>query len=650
MPVSVGAAYVDVRPDLSNFSRELKGRVESDMGPAGTQAGKKFGSSFSASIKGAMAGFGAAFAAVKIGDFIGDAIGGARDLEESVNKSNVVFGESAGIISAWADDAASSIGLSKQAAYDAVGTFGNMFGQMGVGSEQAASLSMGIVNLASDFASFHNADISDVIAAQSAAFRGEYDSVQRFLPLLTAATVEQRALKMTGKATTKELTAQDKALAVNIMMYEGAGDAQGDFERTSDSLANQQRTLSAEWANAKTELGEGLLPMMTNVAKFANDELVPAFKTLFTTGGEATGWAAGIKDVFGDLMGWWATATAKIVRLLATGIEAIPGGWGEDVADQLRTGADELDAMAPELHKSQTEIKGLAVGDDELTKATKGVAAATGTFTKSLTDSNKAVRDAAAGERDLRDAKKDLAALIAEGAVNDKDVTEARKSLAEATRSAASADRDLADAQEEYDKAKAAADILGTDTALEAAEDAADGLADATDSSASAHERAAEAAAELKKAQAGDPEFQDKLADARDRVADAEDKVATAEQKVIDMAGGVVTATNNKTEAQRLLNVQLGDTKTKLTDINALPGGLLQQGMPGPLAEGILGAPPPFPMVSASTAMPSNLIGIPNVQMGQPSPQPTTINNIEVKVTEPQRDPGLIGKAIAWAL
>src|SRR5512137_2446889 len=62
----------------------------------------------------------------------------ASDLEESMNKVNVVFGKSAGEIQAWAKTAAESLGMSTQQALEAAGTFGNLFTAMGMGQGPAA--------------------------------------------------------------------------------------------------------------------------------------------------------------------------------------------------------------------------------------------------------------------------------------------------------------------------------------------------------------------------------------------------------------------------------------------------------------------------------------------------------------------------------
>lgn len=202
----------------------------------------------------------------------------ASDLNEVASKSATVFGAASKKVDEFASSAA-EIGLSKKAALEAASGFGNMFDQLGVASDKAAEMSIEVTKLAADFASFHNADITEVLEAQSAAFRGEFDSIQKFLPLLSAATVEQRAMALTGKENADELTAQDKALAVHKLMLEGAGQAQGDFARTSDSAANQQRILAAEFENMKASLGQGVLPVMKTGLGILND-LVGAFSDM----------------------------------------------------------------------------------------------------------------------------------------------------------------------------------------------------------------------------------------------------------------------------------------------------------------------------------------------------------------------------------
>lgn len=231
----------------------------------------------------------------------------ASDTNESMSKVKTVFGKAAKDIDTFSRTAARSLGLSRQEALDAAGTFGNMFTQLGIGTPVAADMSKQMIQLATDLGSFHNADITDVIEAQSSAFRGEYDSLQKFIPTINAATVEQKALELTGKKTTKELTDQEKALAVQKLMMEGAGAATGDFARTADGAANKQRIMTAQVKDAAAELGDRLLPIGQKVITFFSDlagrfgDLSPKMQNFILIGAGIAAALGPLVTVFGAL-------------------------------------------------------------------------------------------------------------------------------------------------------------------------------------------------------------------------------------------------------------------------------------------------------------------------------------------------------------
>lgn len=266
---------------------------------------------------------------------IGSFVSAASDMNETLSKSNTVFGEQGKAIEKWASGAARDFGQSKEQALAAAGSFGNMFTQLGIGAPVAADMSMKMVELASDFASFHNADITEVLTAQQAAFRGEYDALQKFVPTINAATVEQKALEMTGKATTKELTAQEKALAVQAIMMENAGAAAGDFDRTASGLANQQRILSAEWENAKVKLGEVLLPILQKVLAVVLDHQTEVAVLAGVVGGVMvlafTAWAVSATAAAVATIAATAPVIAIIaaIALLVAGIVLLIKHWDE---------------------------------------------------------------------------------------------------------------------------------------------------------------------------------------------------------------------------------------------------------------------------------------------------------------------------------
>jgi hypothetical protein len=270
---TVAVRFTGDTADLKRALGDVDGgfkKVDSRLGSTGGKLAS-FGKS---------AALGVGAAAVGVAALGKAAVDAGSDLNESLSKSNTVFGTQGKAIEKFADNAAKNLGQSKQQALEAASSFGNMFVQLGIGESQAAGLSQNMTILASDFASFHNADITEVLTAQQAAFRGEYDAIQRFVPTINAAAVEQEALRQTGKKTTAELTAQEKALAAQALMMSGAGDAAGDFARTSDGLANKQRIMSAQFADVQAKVGQALIPVVLKLADVFMTRVIPAMQMI----------------------------------------------------------------------------------------------------------------------------------------------------------------------------------------------------------------------------------------------------------------------------------------------------------------------------------------------------------------------------------
>ncbi len=247
---------------------------------------------------------------------LGKAALAASDLNETVSKSNTIFGSSAQGVERFAESA-QDIGLSKQAALDAASGFGNLFTQVGLSTDSAADMSIQMTQLASDFASFHNADITEVLAAQQAAFRGEYDAVQRFVPTINAAAVQQRALADTSKDSAAALTEGEKAAATYALILEGAGSATGDFERTSDSAANKQRKLAASFDNLVASIGQGALPVLEGLVD-AGTAGIGAFSGLDDATGGLLGKVATIGTVSALGVGGLSLLVGQVIKMRTT--------------------------------------------------------------------------------------------------------------------------------------------------------------------------------------------------------------------------------------------------------------------------------------------------------------------------------------------
>jgi len=201
----------------------------------------------------------AAGAAVGVTRFAAQSVGAASDLDESLSKTRTVFGDASAAVEKFAQDAATNLGLSEQAALEATSTFGNLFTAMGINTGKASSLSQEIVQLAADLASFNNIEVEEAILALRSGLVGETEPLRRLGVNLSAARINAEALS-SGLAETKgQIDAAAKAQAAFALIMDDTATAQGDFARTSDGLANTTRTLKAAVDDAKASIGVGFV-------------------------------------------------------------------------------------------------------------------------------------------------------------------------------------------------------------------------------------------------------------------------------------------------------------------------------------------------------------------------------------------------------
>lgn len=221
----------------------------------------------------AAAGVAAGAFAIKIGV---DAVKAASDLSETIAKAGEIFGSSSKQVEAFAESAATALGQSKQQAIDAATTFAVFGKSAGLAGDDLVKFSTDFTVLASDLASFNNTTPDEAIAAIGSALRGEAEPLRRFGVLLDDASLRAAALELGIVSTTKNaLTPQQKVLAAQALIFKQTGDAQGDFARTSDGLANSQRILAAQVENVKISIGTALLPVATELFQFIGSKLIP---------------------------------------------------------------------------------------------------------------------------------------------------------------------------------------------------------------------------------------------------------------------------------------------------------------------------------------------------------------------------------------
>ncbi len=246
----------DSTEELGNSTKELGNQIEN----AGQKA-VTFGDIFKANILSDLVMDGVRKLKDEFVDFAKEGIELASDLTEVQNVVDVTFGDSSGTINNWAKQAATSFGMSELAAKQYTGTLGAMLKSQGITSDSVVQLSTDLVGLAGDMASFYNIDIETAFEKIRSGMSGETEPLKQLGINMSVANMEAYALAEGIEKPWKKMSQQEQTMLRYNYLLKQTADAQGDFARTSDSYANQQRIMELTMQNLSAELGEKLLPV-----------------------------------------------------------------------------------------------------------------------------------------------------------------------------------------------------------------------------------------------------------------------------------------------------------------------------------------------------------------------------------------------------
>ena len=152
-----------------------------------------------------------------------------------------------------------------------MGSTGDLLVGFGFTQKEALKLSKEVNELAVDLASFTNVEGGAVRASEALtrALLGERESIKSLGKAVNENTEQFKdAVKQIRK--TRDVTLfQAKALATLQLIVKQSKKAIGDFARTSDKLAGQQKILSQRFVDLQVIIGKQLNPTMTKLTQIA---------------------------------------------------------------------------------------------------------------------------------------------------------------------------------------------------------------------------------------------------------------------------------------------------------------------------------------------------------------------------------------------
>ena len=204
----------------------------------------------------------------------------ASDAQQSLGATETVFGKYADTVVAKSGQAARSVGLSANAYRENSNLLGSLLKNQGVATDQLAGKTESLISTSADLAATYGGTTTTAVEAMSAAYKGEFNQLEKYGISLKASTITaELAARGQDKLTGAALDAA-KQQATTDLITRQAGDAIGAFGRESGTLANQQQVLGAQVENLQAKVGTLLLPVLTSLATFANNTLLPGLEAL----------------------------------------------------------------------------------------------------------------------------------------------------------------------------------------------------------------------------------------------------------------------------------------------------------------------------------------------------------------------------------
>lgn len=369
--------YADLTLNTTDFNTKIN---------SATAAGKSFAKSIgadAASIKSAFTdafsfsvgqlmadGFKSGLGFLK--DFTKESITAASDLKEVKNVIDTVFGDNAEAIYSWADDAKDAFGMSQLAALEYAGELGSVLKTQGFGADEVRDMSKAVVELAADYASFKNLDFADTFSMLRSGLRGETESIERLGLTVHVGTMVDYLGLDDESSFTKDLTQAEQIKARFDYIMDKSSFVKGDFEKTSDTFANQLRILNTNIDELQANLGEDFLPVANGFVKMLNfffedtkstdeaigdmsETLSSTYASIETTTANALELVSALKELEeGGLTNEEESAWSQLVNKLLTDIPAL-GDVIPDTTAALTEGTTALENYIKEWHDLQME-------------------------------------------------------------------------------------------------------------------------------------------------------------------------------------------------------------------------------------------------------------------------------------------------------
>lgn len=272
----------------------------------------------------------------------------SSSLEEIQNVIDVTFGTYKDKIEELSKVSIPELGMSELTTKQIASRFQAMGTAMGFTTEKMANMSVDLVRLTGDMASFYDVEQKAVGEDLEAIFTGQTKPLRQYGLDLTEATLQEWALKNGIDANINSMSQMEKTFLRYQYVMANTTAAQGDFIRTQDSFANQIRILKQQLQQLAGVLGTAFV-----------NSLKPLIKALNTALSAVISFAEMVVNALGKIFGW----KARVSKASISEDFSDAADYADDIAGSTGTAANNIKKMQAGL-RAFDELKNITMPDN----------------------------------------------------------------------------------------------------------------------------------------------------------------------------------------------------------------------------------------------------------------------------------------------
>lgn len=198
----------------------------------------------------------------------------ASDFEQATGKLEVVFQNSSDGMKRWAEDALTTMNLSKATAIQTAADYGALFQGVGISIEKSAEWSKSLTERVADLSNFYDTTTEETISALNSIVTGTVQPMRRFGITMTEANLQQWAFAHGIRKTVREMSESEKVQLRYQFVMDKTKMAVGTTAREADSAGAQMKKFKETVSELGLKFGELLLPVITPVIEAINKVLM----------------------------------------------------------------------------------------------------------------------------------------------------------------------------------------------------------------------------------------------------------------------------------------------------------------------------------------------------------------------------------------